>query len=342
MLKKQLRTGIFVLTILSIFAGTAKAYDVVYNTVYVTDNGEQARYRTSKDTVDEFFDNEGISLLDMDKVNIDLTASIRDDMRINITRAFNVALVIDGLQRKVVKTNEETVGGILSTLKEEDASVQYLLAEDYSLSQKAKPDMSIKVVSRREEVSEYTEAIPFETEIVEDNTMPVGTEQVKNPGEEGIRKITVQNVYVGNKLSSTKEISNIVTKEAVTQIVEKGTKQPDSVVETNAGTFKSLKKISMTATAYTSVSATSKRPGDPYYGITASGMKAARGVVAVDPKIIPLGTKLYVEGYGYAVAGDTGGAIKNNKIDLYYDTHNECIKFGRRTVTVHILGDKIA
>jgi len=61
--------------------------------------------------------------------------------------------------------------------------------------------------------------------------------------------------------------------------------------------------------------------------------------VAVDPRIIPLGTRLYIEGYGYAIAGDTGGAIKNFRIDLGYNSRSEAMKFGRREVKVYILDD---
>jgi 3D (Asp-Asp-Asp) domain-containing protein len=60
-------------------------------------------------------------------------------------------------------------------------------------------------------------------------------------------------------------------------------------------------------------------------------------VIAVDPKVIPLGTRVYVEGYGYAIAGDTGGAIKGNKIDVFITTKEEALKWGRRTVKIKIL-----
>ncbi len=70
---------------------------------------------------------------------------------------------------------------------------------------------------------------------------------------------------------------------------------------------------------------------------TATGERAKYGVVAVDPRFIPLGTMVFVEGYGFARASDTGGAIKGNRIDLCMNTNAECIKFGRRTVRVHIL-----
>lgn len=72
-------------------------------------------------------------------------------------------------------------------------------------------------------------------------------------------------------------------------------------------------------------------------GTTASGLKAGYGVVAVDPRVIRLKTPLYVEGYGYAIAADTGGGIKGNKIDLCFDTYQEAVQFGRKNVKVYIL-----
>ena len=93
----------------------------------------------------------------------------------------------------------------------------------------------------------------------------------------------------------------------------------------------------MDATAYCPCS---KCCGQYSNGITANGMKAGYGVVAVDPKVIPLGTKLYVEGYGYCIAADTGGAIKGNRIDLCYGTHSQALAsgFGHVNVKVYILG----
>jgi 3D (Asp-Asp-Asp) domain-containing protein len=66
-------------------------------------------------------------------------------------------------------------------------------------------------------------------------------------------------------------------------------------------------------------------------------MKSGQGVVAVDPKVIPLGSKLYVEGYGYAIAGDTGGAIKGNRIDVFFYSSGETAQWGRRWVRVFVL-----
>jgi 3D (Asp-Asp-Asp) domain-containing protein len=73
------------------------------------------------------------------------------------------------------------------------------------------------------------------------------------------------------------------------------------------------------------------------YGRTATGTGVCRGTVAVDPRVIPLGTRLYVEGYGYATALDTGGAICGNKIDVWFPSLGECYQWGYRTVKVTIL-----
>ena len=73
--------------------------------------------------------------------------------------------------------------------------------------------------------------------------------------------------------------------------------------------------------------------------MTSTGCPTQVGIVAVNPKVIPYGTRLYIPGYGYAVAGDTGGAMRSGGvlIDVYYNTEAECYRFGRKTLTVYIL-----
>lgn len=94
-----------------------------------------------------------------------------------------------------------------------------------------------------------------------------------------------------------------------------------------------IKLFTMEATAYTDDYASQ----GPWVGQTATGMKPQVGVVAVDPRVIPLGTKLYIEGYGEAIAGDTGGAIKGNRIDLFFNTRGECMRFGRKKLRVRVI-----
>ena len=103
-----------------------------------------------------------------------------------------------------------------------------------------------------------------------------------------------------------------------------------SVKNSNGEPSKYSKVLTVEATAYSS-----QDPGNGNY--TATGSRLKKGIVSVDPRLIPLGTKLYVEGYGYAVADDVGGAIKGHRIDLAYDSRSEALQFGRQTVKVYVL-----
>jgi hypothetical protein len=103
-----------------------------------------------------------------------------------------------------------------------------------------------------------------------------------------------------------------------------------STKNNNGAPSKYSKVLTMEASAYSS-----QDPGNGNY--TATGSRLTKGIVSVDPNLIPLGTKLYIEGYGYAVADDVGGAIKGNRIDLAYDSRAEALQFGRQTVKVYVL-----
>ena len=104
----------------------------------------------------------------------------------------------------------------------------------------------------------------------------------------------------------------------------------ENTVSTNSGEMTYAACIPMEASAYLPTDGNGA-------GITATGAVAQRGIVAVDPDVIPLGTRVYIPGYGTAVAADTGGAIRGNKIDLCMESYGEAINFGRRSVEVYIL-----
>lgn len=120
------------------------------------------------------------------------------------------------------------------------------------------------------------------------------------------------------------------------------TNEPVKVAEKPAATVsrgsssstRTGKVIKMVATGYDGCYECNK----PYYGYPSYiGLPLQRGIVAVDPKVIPMGTRLYVEGYGEAIAADQGNAIKGNRLDLFFDTHQEALRWGMKTVKVTIL-----
>ena len=195
-----------------------------------------------------------------------------------------------------------------------------------------------------------TEAVAYQTIRRPNDQMAKGTEKVVQAGADGVRTAIYEVVWSGGELVSRQFVEE-VSSTAVDEIVEYGTAttvvasdDPLVNVTKNADgsgvlTFQSGATMafsaakSMTATAYTA-----GHGGADY--TTATGTFVEVGTVAVDKNVIPLGTRMYIvtnDGivYGMSVARDTG--VKGNKVDLYYNTYQECINFGRRTCSVYIL-----
>jgi 3D (Asp-Asp-Asp) domain-containing protein len=133
----------------------------------------------------------------------------------------------------------------------------------------------------------------------------------------------------GVPISSTR-ISSILVRRPVSRVVEIGSRGR----YTSRGAWRTLRVFTMSASAY---DPGPRSCGRYATGRTACGLRAGYGVVAVDPRVVRLGSRLYVEGYGYAVAGDKGSAIKGSRIDLGFNTYYEAMRFGRKKVTVHLL-----
>ncbi len=169
------------------------------------------------------------------------------------------------------------------------------------------------------------EKIPFQVKSVQDPSLAPGSTRIKQAGQEGVLlkkyEVTTENGEVVQK----KKLGSEVIKEPVTQITAVGVRSKTKLASRGVS-LHNKRVLKMIATAYT-------HTGNP----TASGVMPYVGGVAVDPKVIPLGTELYVEGYGYAKAVDTGGLIKGNRIDVFLETAKECYQWGRREVKVYIL-----
>lgn len=187
-----------------------------------------------------------------------------------------------------------------------------------------------------ESVNVITEEIPFETAYIGTDTLFEGEEVTTQEGVNGVKKVTTVNKIVGGKVVDVVISEEIVT-EPVNAVVKIGTKEKTTVVEGQEPIGLDYSRvITMDATAYCPCSICCGKWANGY---TATGMKAGYGIAAIDPKTIPYGTKLYVEGYGYCVAGDTGGAIRSDRIDLCHNSHAEALAsgFGHKMVKVYIL-----
>lgn len=174
------------------------------------------------------------------------------------------------------------------------------------------------------------ETKPIKPEVIYQFSRQVGQGRVvkQSDGKAGIVTTTYLVTFLNGKPVSKSLVSKTV-KKAEPVIMAMG---PQGY-RPSRGSFMRGKVLDMHASAYDASPRTI--PGTT--GRTATGMKAVYGCIAVDPRVIPLGTHLFVEGYGFGIASDTGGAIKGNRIDLCYNSRAEALRFGRKKVRVHIL-----
>ncbi|MDH7601831.1 MAG: 3D domain-containing protein [Armatimonadota bacterium] len=245
----------------------------------------------------------------------------------DISRPYTLVTIVADGDRREVRTTCETVGCVLS------AAGVFLGSKDLvmpALSSRVRNGLVIRVTRVREEVVEVKEPVPYET--VKRFSLNIGPGQVREiqPGEAGERLVRYRVRYEDGRVASKTVIDTRITKKPISRIVCIGSRGR----YTSRGSFRTVRVLRMRATAYDPGPRSCGRYSS---GRTAIGLKAGYGVAAVDPRVIPLGTPLYVEGYGYAIAGDRGRAIKGNRIDLGFPTYAEARRFGRKIVTVHVL-----
>jgi 3D (Asp-Asp-Asp) domain-containing protein len=221
----------------------------------------------------------------------------------------------------MISTDKETVGEVLEDL-DKTIDTEYFL-NDAEESDPIEAMMTISLTSVTEKTTAETKEIPFKTIERPNSKMALGTKKVVQEGQNGISSLFYKNVYHGSELIETKFVEEKVTVPVQNKIVEYGT---TGITHGHAYT----KSIKAKVTAYTPYDAGCN-------GITATGTTAKKGVIAVDPKVIPLGTRVYIPGYGVATAEDTGGAIKGNRVDVCYMSKNEAFSWGVRNVPVYIL-----
>jgi len=162
-----------------------------------------------------------------------------------------------------------------------------------------------------EKLISKSETIKFAKRTVVDDTLSEGETKILTVGKLGKKTYQTRIVYHDGKEFSREKILAEDIK-PVEEVLAISASALDNLVDTPAGKLKYSHKLSVWATSYDSTCRGCNET-------TAIGLKAGYGVVAVDPKIIPLRSKIYIPGYGVAVAGDTGGSIKGNKIDLGFD-----------------------
>lgn len=251
------------------------------------------------------------------------TEKLQDGTLAIVRRAVPVTIEFRN-QKKTLATAKQTVG---------EAVVQAGYdAENYraygDVKAPVKSGMTIKVGAlSRKEITE-DEVVPFAIESIPDKTLGQGEEKVLQEGVNGRKTVKTNLVSLDGQVIGKEPISTTLVTEMQPLIRHVGTKE---TVEINTGTISKYKAVyTMVATAYLPTDGDGR-------GITKMGTRARYGEIAVDPNVIPLGTTVYIPGYGVARAEDTGSDILGNRVDLCMLDYNQCMQFGRKTVLVYIL-----
>jgi uncharacterized protein YabE (DUF348 family)/3D (Asp-Asp-Asp) domain-containing protein len=316
--------------------------------VTFTLDGVTKKVATKAKTVKEFLEERQIAVTDNDNLQPEADTKISDGLNITIHTRWAIPVHVDG-QTKLVQTLSRDVAGVLKdagiTLGKQDRVEPALTA---SLSK----DSTIFVTRVSEQIVKVEERVPYQEIRKGDASLTKGQTRVLQSGQEGKVIAHYRLVTENGKQVSRELVKRDVITPKKDRIVAVGTAasvQADTskrvvaaagLVSRGGKVFRPKKVLNgVTLTAY-SPAGGGKPVGSPGYGRTATGVKAEAGhTIAVDPKVIPLGWWVYIDGIGYRRAEDTGGAIKGHKIDVFVSTEAEAIRFGRkRNRTVYIIG----
>ncbi|MCL2851892.1 MAG: 3D domain-containing protein [Defluviitaleaceae bacterium] len=309
--------------------------------VRVVDNGITRLYHTFAANVADFLEESGYVLEIGDTINMAMDERFIDNYipRIVITRGVTVNVKIDGEEQSLRIPADSRIGHVIALVELEYGEVYF---HNLRRSAPVEPGQTFEFYRPTSHTFTSNMPIPYEVQHNYDPTINIGEEVVVQEGEPGVTEIVSEIIMLAGIRIDSRLLSEAVMAEPIDRVIAVGTRNPAPrprfEIPSAEGNFAFSRQLTMTATAYTAgFESTGKRPGDPGYGITASGMRVQHGVVAVDPSVIPLGTPLFIEGYGFAVAADTGSAIRGYKIDLFMYNVQDALNFGRRTVNVFIL-----
>lgn len=277
------------------------------------EGASEALLWTTADTVGEALRQEGIPIYLGDQVQPSLSTVVRPDLNVYVERARPVTIVADG---KTIRTRTQS-RTVEQALAEEGIVLEN---KDYSQPEpisQIKPDMTVRVTRVREEIITEEEPIPYNTVWQPAPDLEIDERQIAQSGLDGVFKRRIHVVYEDGVETKRLLEREWVDQEPVTKIIAYGTKIVLHDAVTVDGPIQYWRKLRVYATWYNASHGWFPR-SSPFYGMTRTGLYAAKGIVAVDPQVISLHTRMYVPGYGFAAAEDTGGLIKGMRIDLAF------------------------
>jgi len=288
--------------------------------VTLKDDGVVRTYRTAAKTIKEFFAEAGIDVRKEDLINPDVTSGIKNGMEATVTRAIPYKIDDGG-----------NVISFYSTKKESNElfSEKGILLRKWDKVKRIGNEITITRIVKKERKEIH--AVGFKSMTKKDVTLKKGEVKILQKGSKGMREDTYEVLFENGKETKKTLLKQIVIQEAKNEIVAVGTKVIRRQVSRGSNPSR---EFTVTATAYTASCVKCS-------GITATGINLKKNshmkVISVDPTIIPLGTKVWVEGYGYAIAADTGSHIKGNRIDLFMPNKSDALAWGKRSVIIKTL-----
>ncbi len=302
-------------------------------TVIVDEDGQRVAFPSTAATLGEALTAAGYTLYEADRLSLPLDTPLKGGTQIEVVleRATPVTVQADGVTR-FVRTHQQTVGGVLAEIG------LALTGGDYALPGPEAPIPAqgvVRVVRVREEALTEQVPLPFETVYVPDPDLELDQQRVIQQGREGLLERRVRVRYEDDAVVSRVVEGEWVALQPQAEVIGYGTRIVLRTLRTRFGDFSYWRKLRVLATSYSPSTAGYKPPDDPYLGLAATGVPVQQGVIAVDPRVIPLYTYLYVPGYGPGRALDIGGAVKGYRIDLGYT--DEDLVLWNRWVDVYLL-----
>ena len=283
---------------------------------------EIIEYSTAEKRVEKFLSEHEINYIPgLDKINVKLNGPVTDGLNIRIEKAIRCTVTVDGETLTFSAfppiTVEDAINGLGITLNELD-----LINFDLDHEVEMNDEIVIQRVTMKYVVEE--EEQPFKVEYVRDSSLTIGKTKVSKKGRKGLVENSYLIMYVdGEEVSKTLTSSEVIQKKR-NKVVKYGTHILSGVPKD----LKYVKKLSHCRVV-------SYHFGGAPRGVY--GMKCKYGTCAVDRDLIPLGSKLYIEGYGYAIANDVGSAIRGKTIDVYMERMAQCGVWGARWSNVYII-----
>lgn len=278
----------------------------------VVDGDTRRELRTTAATVGAALDEAGITLYLPDTVSPQTTTPVSDGLIVTIDRSRDLTLVADG-RRIETRTQAATVAAALDEVGVVLNGLDYTVpAEDAAIQ----PGMIVRVMRVTEEIVTEEIVLPYETLYQADPELELDRRLVLQAGQDGARQQVIRVRYEnGVEVSRVMERDELL-REPVNRLIAYGTNVVLRTIETPDGSLQYWRRLRVYATSYHPAAL----GGD---NITSVGEVLRKGIVGVDPDIIPYYTNLYVEGYGTGIAADTGAPRSNPYwIDLGYEDHD--------------------